>query len=318
MKKNKNIILFGVPRSGTTWISEILTYKNDIELIHEPDNELNSFLGLYYKQGLNRFPYIWNDITTSQIDTLFNLSFNKKIRLSDNFINTALYRLYKQSRDGLNKNLKKSKTALIKKLPFSKLLKNLLIRGTQNNRVLVKTVHSLLLLPYLKKKLTFTPVIIRRNPLNIFSSYMKMNMPDKDRELYFNYKLLKDYRIAKPDKIVEKNISYRSGFQLGVFSKVINKYENDKNYSDTLFLDYENIIGAPFTEIESLCKKLSINYTNDMEEFMKSKFKEGSGYQTNRVLTDHDRIWKKRLTPEQINDFISGYVKANDVIDFKY
>jgi hypothetical protein len=55
--KQKPIIIFGLARSGTTWLAKTLEVADGIQYIVEPDNEGINFLGYYYKQGLERFPY---------------------------------------------------------------------------------------------------------------------------------------------------------------------------------------------------------------------------------------------------------------------
>lgn len=318
MRNNDNIILLGVPRSGSSWLSEILTYKNEIRLVHEPDNELISFFGLYHKKGLHRFPYIDPKKSNPRVENLFGIPFKRKIYETGSIRNELIMKLYNYSKERLDTIFEEQGSASPKQLIGSDFLIRLLIGNQHHQRVLLKSVHGLLLLPYLKEKLSFTPVILQRHPLNVFSSYIKLNLPDGNRSLFRQKELLNTYGISSPKDISEKSFNYKCGYQLGVFRKITQSYKTDQKLSGTLFLEYEKIIKDPYQEIQILCKDLSIKYTSELESYMKSKFKAGEGFETNRVLTNQHQIWKKRLSKEQINEFIKGYEAANGQVDFTY
>ena len=55
--KRKPIVIFGLPRSGTTWLANTLAQSVGVQYVVEPDNEGTTFLGYFYKRGLGRFPY---------------------------------------------------------------------------------------------------------------------------------------------------------------------------------------------------------------------------------------------------------------------
>ena len=52
--QNKPIFITGVPRSGTTWIANILGSAKGVRLLSEPDNEKYSFIGRIWKKSLHR------------------------------------------------------------------------------------------------------------------------------------------------------------------------------------------------------------------------------------------------------------------------
>ena len=53
---SSQILILGTPRSGTTWLFEVLSGAPGVTAVMEPDNEKVSFLGRYYKPHLPRFP----------------------------------------------------------------------------------------------------------------------------------------------------------------------------------------------------------------------------------------------------------------------
>ncbi len=313
----KNIILFGVPRSGTTWLSEILTHHNSISRIHEPDNELISFLGLLHKKGYPRFPYLRPEESHIQIDQLFEIVLNKDFYDTYSFSNTLCFKLYRQRIPSLQKQLRKHNTALKKDLFLSSWMDKLLVKGNRKERVLAKSVHGLLMIPYLMNRFKFIPIILQRHPLNVFSSYIVMNLPDRNRALFKQSKLFEDFNISYQGVEYEHE-DFKAGFQLGVFRKVFKGYKKNLSEKKVVFVDYEKIIQSPYKEVAGICERLSIEYTSGMEQFMRSKFKSGKGFATNRVIDKQAEIWKERLETQQVDRFIRGYSAAIGEIDFKY
>lgn len=55
------ILVLGVPRSGTTWVSKVLTVGCRAALIHEPDSEHHDPFAFKAKLGLGRFPVVGPD-----------------------------------------------------------------------------------------------------------------------------------------------------------------------------------------------------------------------------------------------------------------
>lgn len=312
--QKKNIILFSVPRSGSTWLSEVLTHDNPIRLVHEPDNELNSFFGLHHKVGLNRYPFLTDKDEQNNFKSLFEIALSNKIADQNDWQNKLVKKLYGLNKEKLQKNLKETGVALDNSISFSNFWHNLVVEKRSETRTLLKTVHASLAIPFLIHNLKFIPVILRRHPLNTYSSYVNMDMPDGNRELYKNDVLLNHFNIKKVNSPEEMSPNFLSGYQLGIFEVAYRLYEV---IPEITFINYEQVISNPFEEIESICKKLEIQYTKETKTFMESKFKTGKGYNTNRDLKGHDAVWKKRLTNEQIDEFLKGYEFAFGSINFE-
>jgi len=303
----KNIILFGVPRSGTTWISEVLTAHNKVKLIHEPDNEFNSFPGLIFKNGLSRFPYLDKKADNKDFYTLFDYALNKTIPSQAGLINKLLFKIYGLQRSKLKQELLKNGTAIKEKPLFSEKILNILTTKCEK-RKLIKSVHALLTVPYLLNHFDFFPLIVTRNPLNVFSSYKKINMPDANRNLYKQTRLLNDYDINIEKGINDQNKDYEAGVQLAIFDLVLK--QNIKKYPQIVHVHYEDILKDPYEAFKRLHKKLSLDYNEQTENFIKSRFKAGDGYATYRIPEKQLEAWKSRLNDTEIRDFTNGYQMA--------
>lgn len=64
-------VLAGVPRSGSTWVAEVLTARDDVTLVHEPDNDQLNLGALAAKRGLTTFPSLARDERRPALEQLW-------------------------------------------------------------------------------------------------------------------------------------------------------------------------------------------------------------------------------------------------------
>lgn len=310
----QNIILFGIPRCGSTWLSEVLTSKTGIRRVHEPDNEINSYFGLCHKIGLHRYPFLLENDQQSAFLQLFSLAFKRTVAEQTDWQNKFALKASGISREQLFQKTKETGIARNNSILLNQIWLKLTTGKASSQRTLVKTVHAILAVPFLVDKLNCTAIVLNRHPLNIYSSYVNLDMPDGNRELFKNNRLLEYYEINPITDANNQTKDYLAGYQLGVFNKVIDSY---KNIPNLVHVQYEEIISNPFEEVQQLFEKLNIEHTTEVEEFMKSKFTKGKGFDTNRDIKGHESIWKKRLTAKQSEEFLKGYEFAFGSINFE-
>ncbi|MBR9859219.1 sulfotransferase [bacterium] len=312
-QKKKDILLMGVPRSGTSWFSQILSANGKLKLIHEPDNELNSFLALHYKAGLNRYPYLKKVEKHPAYKKLFDVAFNYQYSDHTSRLNRLSFILYNKPKKKLQESIKKHGTAALQKPIGSSAIAKFLVKGEAKKRRLVKSVHGLLSLPFLLDRFDVKPVVIIRNPLSVYSSYVSLKMPDGNRRIFKRKKLLEDFGVHPPN-LDNASKAKRAGFQLAFFYKVIEKY--NKKFDDLLVVKYEDILDNPLDEIKAICRELNIEYSEKIQQYIKDHMKKGSGYATYRDPKEQKEVWRKRLSEEEVQDFLEGYFMLEN--EFKF
>lgn len=312
---NPNIILFGTPRSGSTWLSEIICHENTLKQVHEPDNELNSVWALHHKKGLPRFPFLQAEDFHQRYLDLFKGALEGTVAEQADFKNKVLRKLYGLNITRLQQNLSQDRYALSQDLKGLKYLSPWLRGARATEPRLIKTVHALLAFPFLYEHLDFQAIILERHPLNSFSSYVKMQMPDGNRNLWQNRLLLSALNIKALEKPANQySYAFLSGFQAGIFKKQTDQLQNQ--YKEVHFLKYEELIKNPFESIPKLLVDLGLNYSGKTEAFMKERFTTGDGYTTKRSLEGQTEIWKTRLSPQEKDEFILGYQSSYDSVNF--
>ena len=309
------IFLFGVPRSGTTWLSRVLSASGSYALVHEPDNETNLFMGLVSKCGLPRFPYVRPSERKSRYQNLFKYAANDRLVHQTSKRNALMYRATRMSRRRTLALLASGEDVCSAiKLPVYRISKHLLTKRRPRKRVIVKSVHGVLSLPFLLKHVSFKPVIIQRNPLNIFSSYKAMEMPDQNRHFHRRTRLLADFDV---EPLSSRGVSgdVLAGYQLGVFNKVIDTYK--EAYADIHVIDYEEVMLDPYREIERICGALGIAYGDTIRSFLTQSFRRGKGYTTHRLPSEQRGVYKTRLSTAEMDAFEEGYVLGRGTLDFE-
>lgn len=314
-KEDKNIIILGFPRSGSTWISEVLNHDSELVYNHEPDNEITSFLGLTLKSNMSRFPYLTSKDQNPNFKKLFSLALSRDIKTLRDYRNQALFKFFRYNKEKIQQNLKEINTANSKDHFLYHILSNAVIGQKIKSRSLIKSVHALLAFEFLDHHFDFIPIITNRHPLNVFSSYVSMKLPDANRKLYKKKQLLRRLDI---DHSISSNYSneFQSGFQMGVFQQYISEI-TDK-YNHIIEINYENFIEDPIENYKELFNQLDLDFNSNDKNFILSKFKDGKGYTTSRIPSKQKEIWKSRLNTRQIDEFLAGYETAKGEIDFNF
>ncbi len=304
------ILVLGVPRSGSTWLAESLSFADRVRYVHEPDNEGLSLAGYAAKAGLHRYPWFASGEQHAPYQRLFVLALQGRLLASRGRTNEFLMRLYGQTTarvvEQLALNLGRHRPGASAQLPA-------LWRGTRPSalpgRPLVKSVHAALALPWLMEQVQpvqpFAPVVVVRHPASVVSSYLKLNMPDADRFLDRVPALregpLKPY-VEALDALDEPLA--RMGAQVGIFYHLLDAstraHQVDVHRHETLCED-------PVERLHGLYQRLELPWSPAVQQAIEAHNTAGSGFATRRVAADQINVWKKRLKPDQIEAIAQGY-----------
>ena len=219
------ILITGVPRSGTTWVANILGQSSKTNLILEPDNEKYSFLARKWKKALYRFPFA--DGTTDS--NLLYLFYKQIIRDSypknKTLINHSLNFIFGHDKANNEHSIQLKESQLAKSFPnitppifLSSILKNLTSDFYSVSDIkIIKTVHAGLCLPFLYQHFRPKMLILFRHPANVISSCLELKIEDGNRDIYCRPEIepfLTEYK----DDIMKLNdpLSFM-GLQIGIF-----------------------------------------------------------------------------------------------------
>ncbi|MBL1231724.1 MAG: sulfotransferase domain-containing protein [Vicingaceae bacterium] len=306
-KKNKDIIIVGPPRSGTTWIGKVLSANEGVKYVHEPDNERVKFLGYYYKKGLHRFSYLKKDSTNEGYLRIFTKALNKKYLFNEGHYNHAFYRATSLTKEKIENNLsgngindEKHPLGIELIQPFF----NLFLLS-DNRKTILKSVHACLSVPYLVKNLEVDVLVVIRNPLAVVSSYVRMKMLEANRHLYRHKRVWNDFIEPRKEKFNKLHTPLEMyGFQVGLLHYALKKYSEELGLT---VVRYEEFYPNPKEKFKEIYDDYGLLWNNTVEEYIDALNKKGSGYNTNRNIKEQFFEFKNHLTKTQVAQIIKGY-----------
>ncbi len=311
-----NIILIGPPRSGSSWISNVLGQSPNLKLIHEPDNERHNILAWLLKKNNPRFPSSACINSSVQLKKLYDLNytgyplnqknllnriFKQAIGFSESIVENTLNKY--QLTDSKNNYSLSQKERNILKLSLA--IQKLHAFTLRDKRLLIKSVHAIHGFDYFVERNDLQPLILLRHPAALINSYLRMNLCDANRVLFS----ISDMRNQESQKVKKKldeinDPIVRASAQVSYFYYKISSYKNSKINRILFFEDFSR---NPIVEFENLYKKLKLHWSDNIEKFIKKSNTEGFGFSINRKTEYQANKWKNELSKEKIDKIRRGY-----------
>ena len=317
--RRRGILLIGAPRSGTTWVGEILGLVPDVEYIHEPDNEKSSVLGRYGKSLLPRFPLLTPGEVHPAYSSLWHLAFtapNAALLSSGWLARLWLYDraereqfvLLKEQRfaDGYRPN--PTLAANGSPMPaFLNRLAELKLLGTSTATVrLVKSVHGVLAAEWIERTTSVHRVIIvMRNPYGILASWRRMNMPDASRAACLTPRVLRAAFGDRAGRILEELKAElqrplnMAALQLAVLHQVL--LDSAVRNPHWIVIHHEGLCKDPTQEFKALFERLGLPWSELVRKGISARNREGKGYRTVRVAGKEQDKWRKDFTSAEMD-----------------
>lgn len=300
------ILISGLPRSGTTWVGQVLSTANNVKYIFEPDNAKISAIGMCNIRKIPRFPRL-NTNETHELESSLLMLWAKLLR--GDIINGKPARLVakllkKASFDieaeignstgfqylqGFTKDTISNRSAnpsVINLCTFlactTNAIANLLFRA-HSRRVIIKSVHSSFILPFLYQHLEFRLLTVLRSPFALYSSYLRMNMGDSWRNI--NLPLPKQHPpLIEIFDFIAWQICAGMKEQID-HSRLINEP----------VIWHEDLCSLPHEKYKVIYSHLNLEWTDETESIIRTLDQEGTGFVPSRVASKEVGKWKTFL-----------------------
>lgn len=293
MKKIKPILVTGLPRSGTTFLSTILKECNDLFYFDEPFNKL---------WGLKNIKHFYpspNSYYKTKVDSLFNNKFEFSV--------------------GPKKNNLKYLTKKIfgNKIVLSSLLYKYFFY--KKKKLLIKDPTAAFLSNYFQEKHNCKIIVIIRHPMAFINSQIRMSWDIKNFNDFLNQHEIKKFLKKSEINNLKKKLSYfeRNAYMWLVVNKIILKiYENSKNKSEWLIVRHEDISNNPQNEFKKIFSFLKI----DFNEKIKKKIQKLTN---GKIINPKKGVYlsmvrnSKKITKNWKNKFTSDEIKLVKKITYK-
>ena len=312
-KKIKPILIVGLPRSGTTWQFNVMRKAHGIHALLEPDNEKLNPFAIIGKESLHRFPQNPNKDNLEHHYHFWLQIFSGgwKDGVSKNFINRCLLIAGQVEFIIQNKcdftipenNLISYKASKINYVSFFnlKVIKKYekYLNNFTTDRVLVKSVHCLRQLDWIKENFNPNIVLLTRGLKNLIASYLRLKLPDALRGI--------STMIDIQEK-VEEIISYEKDKNYIIFHMIViqaceltyHLIKFHKNNADTKLFKHEEVCINPTNHFQKLFESLDLTWNSDLENYLNDVNKKGSKRKAVRLVRNEKVRYKDDLNIKQI------------------
>jgi len=271
------VLVLGVPRSGTTWLAQMLAATDGARYVHEPDNERLRVDAAYAKRRLGRFPFLRAGDRAPAYGRLWKQAF--AARRPTELAERA---------DAFHKRRHGDRLAPGYSLPLGWAAQRL-PRAPQAGTPIVKSVHAPMSAEWVAA--TASPdrvVVVTRDPLNVISSWIDLRMPDGRRTLHAEAPL------AAPPPL--STALHRMAWQFSVLEGRL--LEAAARHPDWIVERHESVIANPLERVPELAAALGLAWGEDADRTLRESNSAGGGYGTSRRWGELADRWRRTLSDE--------------------
>lgn len=328
------LLVVGMPRSGTTWVGEILSTASGVHYLFEPDNEKISPAAWYYKEKLHRFPYL---VATEEAPPYAALW---RAILSGALINpiyTILEKYFRQQTFGVETHIGdktgfsytdgtfngvapsgRSVTFDVRRRRFFahavRLTTGSKLPRKNSDQLIVKSVHSPLALDWLTAHFDVQIVVVLRNPYSLFASLKRMRMPDGNRNLLSQTTLRTDLQdfLDAPYSFGSSEataVAVQTALMLKILAQQIERHANWPVIShDRLCVDTES-------HYRRLFNTLQLPWSEATDARLSALNQAGTGFAPARLTELQPTRWRSELDDCEVAE-VDKWIAHFELTDF--
>jgi hypothetical protein len=299
-ERRRPVLVVGSPRSGTTWVEEVLGYTHGAYTIHEPDNETTNPFALRAKSGLGRFPVLAaGDEAPQEFVELWNRAFAGWVH-SGNVRWLAARMLLKTAGTDLPAAFDRTDQRLTPRLRLVKGLAAPPSFRQDDPQVIVKSVHAPLAVEWIAQRWRPRVVVLRRNPFSIVASHMDLGWHDAALDSHPTLRSrLTDLGWVPPLSSGASRLT-RLAWQIGLFTTALEAAVSRN--PDWHVVSHESLCCHPDAGFRALSDELGLAWSDSASTFLVDSNRPGRGLATQRVASEESDRWRRRLTAEQVDE----------------
>jgi len=278
------VLVIGAPRSGTTWVAEVLGATPHTKLIHEPDNPDPNPQAWRARELHGWYPVLRSGERYIDYERIWDLAFAGGWPTSSPAVAAGhiLRRLPPPMRHLLLVGL----GAMTRRV------------GRHSTNLVVKSVHAAFCVEWLIDRYSPRIILVQRNPLSVIASWIALDMPVGD--LATNRRVRADYidrwGLPSVDEWAPKldQIAWSVGLLMTVLQR------QAQSHPEWIVVRHEDLCIDPTRELRLLAGQVGLEWSENAERRLLASQVQGSGYETRRVARELPDKWRERYKPGQI------------------
>jgi hypothetical protein len=309
------VLVAGLPRSGTSWISVVLAAHPDVSLVSEPDNHWSSPFAFRAKRALpGRFhPALDSASAATDYERLWREAAGISpeqgrmgaVVKARRVIANRSFRLL--SENSLRRGIRPGGTPLGVRV-VTALATPPSFQGGSSHRVM-KSVYATLCLEWIVERTGATPLILFRHPFNVISSWLKLGWLDVDpsQDLLSDIdsetlsRLTDSADVALPSE--HASALTRATFLFGLLARALQ--ETAARNTEWPTASHEALCAAPHDRIPALAAGLGIPWSRANDRAIASFNRPGGGYSVDRLSGEQIDSWCEQLSAAQVSEIES-------------
>ena len=305
------VLVVGVPRSGTTWVAEVLAAGGDATYLEEPDNHFRFGFAFRAKRSLGRLDYPWlaRDASGEAVQDYSRL-------WSDAFAPTL-------ARPGLLADLRRRSANRLIRAAGSRRVAQALA-GEERHSVLlgsavalaqperavggaesliVKSVYAPLTVEWIAAHWPVEVVVVQRNPLNVLSSWIKLGWlaPDAPEPLAtLDPAVAADLAARFDVPPPPERLLGRATWLIAILSCALD--DAARRTATWQRVLHEDLCADPETGFAELAARAGLGWAEAGPSLLQTMNRPGERYETSRVAGELHDAWRRRLDDDQVEE----------------
>lgn len=274
------VLVAGLPRSGTTWVGEVLGHTAGARYLHEPDNHLVRPDAWWAKRRLGPYPELAPGADAGDYERLWARAFAGGPRPSV---------LYATAR------VLQHAGASAASGRMASIMTRLGPRRAPGPLV-VKSVHCARALEWTADRFRPAVVLVERHPFGVISSWRKLGWDDfldtDPGALRYSATVL---GVAPPP--VGAPWLERAAWHYGLLTSYLERAR--RRHPEWLVVRHEALCADPDPAFRRLAARLGLRFTDGTARFLAASNRPGDGYSTHRLWSEQVDGGRSRLTPTE-------------------
>ncbi|HEV3363868.1 MAG TPA: sulfotransferase [Acidimicrobiia bacterium] len=289
------VLVAGLPRSGTTWVGEVLGRTSGARYLHEPDNHLVRPDAWSAKRRLGPYPELQPGDAADEYERLWARAFTGGPDLSALYTSARILQHAGATRLSGRLAGFAVRVGDFTGRPTGSRVRRRRVGGAPGPLV-VKSVHCARSLEWVADRFDPAVVVVERHPFGVISSWRKLGWDDfldsDHGALRYSAAVLGVDPPPRSAPWLE-----RAAWHYGVLSSYLERAR--RRHPEWLVVRHEVLCTDPEPAFRRLSARLGLHFTDETARFLAASNRPGDGYSTHRLWHEQTDGGRSRLTPTE-------------------
>lgn len=302
------VLVVGVPRSGTTWVAEVLAAGGGATYLEEPDNHFRFGFAFRAKRSLGRreYPLLCPDSAGDAVEDyarLWSEAFAptpKEAGIAD-LRRRAANRLIRAAGSSLISGVlaQESRRSAVLEAAAALAVPERAVGGTEH--LVVKSVYAPLAVEWIAARWPTEVVVVQRNPLNVLSSWIGLGWLDPGAPEALATldpaavrELSERFDVAEPP---DRPLA-RAAWLIGILSCALE--DSVRKAPSWHVVRHEELCADPHEAFAALSRGAGLGWSQPGDRLLRTMNRPGEGYETARLAGELHDAWRRRLDDDQV------------------